>query len=156
MAILQEGKVRRPLIQSTQAEREAILHTLQRDLEAQARVVFAYVHGSFLEDRPFHDIDVAVYVDPADDREMGLFALDLASSLEESVAQTPDRAAGFLPVDVRVLNRAPLGFCYHVFRGKLLCSRDDTLRTQRVERVVSRYLDLKPLRQRALKEAMTA
>lgn len=148
--------MRRPLIRSTQAEREAILHTLQRALEAQPRVVFAYVHGSLLEDRPFHDVDVAVYVDPADEREMGLFALDLASSLEESVAQTPDRAAGFLPVDVRVLNRAPLGFCYHVFRGKLLCSRDDTVRTQWVERVVSRYLDLKPLRQRALKEAMTA
>jgi predicted nucleotidyltransferase len=148
--------VRRPLIRSTQAEREAILHTLQRDLEAQPRVVFAYVHGSFLEDRPFHDVDVAVYVDPAGEREMSLFALDLASSLEESLARTPDRAVVYLPVDVRVLNRAPLGFCYHVFRGKLLCSRDDTVRTQWVERVVSRYLDLKPLRQRALKEAMTA
>lgn len=151
----QEGKVRRPLIRSKQAERETILHNLQRALEAQPRVVFAYVYGSFLEDRPFHDIDVAVYLDPAE-REMSLFALELASNLEKSLVRTPDRAAVCLPVDVRVLNRAPLGFCYHAFRGKLLSSRDDTVRTQWVERVVSRYLDLKPLRQRALKEAMTA
>lgn len=129
---------------------------MQRALETQRRVVFAYVYGSFLEDRPFHDIDVAVYLDPADEREMSLFALDLASNLEESLTRTLDEAAVYLPVDVRVLNGAPLGFCYHVFRGKLLFSRDDTMRTQWVERAVSRYLDLKPLRQRALKEAMTA
>jgi hypothetical protein len=60
------------------------------------------------------------------------------------------------PVDVRVLNQAPFGFRYHVFRGRLLFSRDEALRTHVVERTVSRYLDLKPLRQRALKEAMTA
>ena len=149
-------RVKRPLIRSTQTEREAILHVLQRALEAQPGVVFAYVHGSFLQDRPFHDIDVAVYLDPACEREMGLFALDLASNLEESLARTPDRAAVQLPVDVRVLNQAPLAFCYHVFRGKLLFSRDDNLRSQCVEQTVSRYLDLKPVQQRALKEAMTA
>ena len=47
-------------------EREAILNTLQRALEMQPEVVFAHVHGSFLEDRPFHDIDLAVYLDPVD------------------------------------------------------------------------------------------
>lgn len=129
---------------------------MQHVLAAQPRVVFAYVYGFFLEDRPFHDIDVAVYLDPMDKSEMGLFALDLASNLEKSVGQISDRPAVYLPVDVRVLNQAPLGFCYHVFRGKSLFSRDDTVRTQWVERVVSRYLDIKPLLQRALKEAMTA
>jgi hypothetical protein len=59
-------------------------------------------------------------------------------------------------VDVRVLNQAPLGFRYHAFRGKLLFSQDEALRTQEVERTVSRYLDLRPLQRRALKEAMTA
>jgi hypothetical protein len=147
--------VRKQLIRSTQAEREAILHTLQQALEAQPKVMFAYVHGSFLEDRPFHDIDLAVYVDSADEKEMNLFALGLASSLERSLARASERAAVHLPVDVRVLNRAPLGFWYHAFRGKLLLSRDDTVRTQWVERVVARYLDIKPVLQRTLKEAMT-
>jgi hypothetical protein len=36
------------LIQSKPAEREAILHAMQRVLAAQPRVVFAYVYGSFL------------------------------------------------------------------------------------------------------------
>lgn len=132
------------LFRRSQLERERILDTIRRALEAQPAVLFAYIHGSFLADRPFHDIDVAVYLD-----EQGIrsFSLDLASDLE---------AAVHLPVDVRVLNQAPLGFRYHVFRGKLLFSRDETLRAQHVARTAWRYLDLKPLRRLALKEAMAA
>jgi predicted nucleotidyltransferase len=158
---------------SAQAEQETILNTVQRALEAQPSVVFAYVLGSFLEDLPFHDIDVAVYLDVADEREMSRLALDLAAGLEKVLPRVPlgpsptlggkkdadrkyERTVVRLPVDVRVLNRAPPRFRYHVFRGKLLFSRDETLRTQWVERTMRHYLDLKPLRQRALKEAMTA
>lgn len=147
----QGGAVRRPLIRCTSAERRAILDALQEAISAEPDVVFAYVHGSVLEDRPFHDVDVAAYLDIVDEQEMGWFALELAADLERSLSQRCDQ---ILPVDVRILNQSPLGFRYHVFRGKLLFSRDEALRTQEVERTVSRYLDLKPLRQRALKEAM--
>ncbi len=40
-------------------------------------------------------------------------------------------------------------------RGRLLFSHDEALRTQWVARTVCRYLDLRPLQHRALKEAMT-
>ena len=126
------------------------------EIEQAVEVVFAYVHGSFLEDHPFHDVDLAVYLDPADvgEQEISLFVLELA--LEKSLSQSSGRAAVHLPLDVQALNRAPLGFRYQVCRGKFLFSRDETLRTQWVERTVRHYLDLQPLRQRALKEAMTA
>jgi predicted nucleotidyltransferase len=141
----------RALIERSPAERERILDTTRRSLEPEAGVLFAYVHGSFLQDRPFHDLDVAVYLDPGDERERPMFSADLASALEN--AMSPEIR---VPVDVRILNQAPLGFRYQVFRGRLLFSRDDALRTQLVEQTVARYLDLKPLRQHALKEAMTA
>lgn len=123
--------------------------------------MFAYVYGSFLEDRPFRDVDVAVYLEGIAEPKMSLFAMDLARELEKSLslvlsgAETDRGGDRSPPVDVRVLNQAPLGFRYHVFRGRLLFSRDEALRTHVVERTVSHYLDLKPLRQRALKEAMT-
>jgi len=153
-----KAMTRDTLVQCTQVEREAILHTVQQALETQSKVVFAYVYGSFLENRPFHDIDVAVYLDLADEDEKKIsqFVLDLAFHLEEALARTLDRVGVHLPVDVRALNRAPLRFCYHVFRGKLLFSRDEALRAQQIERTIYRYLDIKPLRLRALKEAMTA
>lgn len=133
-----------------------MLCTIQLALEAQPGVVFAYVHGSFLTDRPFHDVDVAVYLRPEDEEDMSWFALDIAAELERSLARMPRRVTTRLPVDVRVLNRASLGFCYHVLGGRRLFSRDDVVHSRWVEQVLWRYLDLKPLRQRALKEAMTA
>lgn len=150
------------VFQCTPAERAAALDTLRGCLRAKPGVVFAYVYGSFVEDRPFHDVDVAVYLEGMATPEMSTFAMDLARDLEKSLSPVlsgaemgrgGDRSP---PVDVRVLDQAPLGFRYHVFRGRLLVSRDEALRTQEVERTVSRYLDLKPLRQRALKEAMRA
>lgn len=143
--------MRDSLIRCTSPERRAILDALQGIVEAEPNIVFAYVYGSFLEDRPFHDIDVAVYLDLTDEQEMGAFALKLTANLERSLFWKCNRN---LPVDVRVLNQAPLGFRYHVFRGKLLFSRDSALHAQEIERTIGRYLDLKPLWQRALKEAM--
>ena len=137
--------MRGPLIRRSRAEREVVLEAIQSAVEADPAVLFAYVYGSFLTDCPFHDVDVAVYLDPADPRATCSFLPDLASDLESVV---------HLPMDVRVLNQAPLGFRYHVFRGKLLYSRDESLRVACVERTVGRYLDIEPLRRQALKEAM--
>jgi predicted nucleotidyltransferase len=147
-------------IRCTPEDKAAVLDTLSKALEVEQPVVFAYVYGSFLEDRPFHDIDVAVYLDATLEPKMGAYAAKLATSLEKSLAHVlvgGKRINGgiSLPVDLRVLNQAPLGFRYHVFRGRLLFSRDAALQTQEVERTVSRYLDLEPLRRRGLKEAMT-
>lgn len=133
-----------------------MLHTIRSALEARPEVVFAYLHGSFLTGRPFHDVDVAVYLRPGVEEVVSWFALDLAAELERTLAQMPGRTAARLPVDVRVLNRASLGFCYHVLGGKQLLSRDDAVHSRWAEQVWWRYLDLKPLQQRALKEAMTA
>ena len=140
-----------PLIQKSQAEREAVLHVLRQSLSMRPQVVFAYVYGSFLQERPFHDVDVAVYLD-ADEGTTRGFALDLAGDLEVALQQANE----FVPVDVRVLNRAAPSFRYHVFQGALLFSRDEHRRGQLVAQTIADYLDLQPLRRQALKEAMTS
>lgn len=131
-------------------EREAIVATLKRVLEAQPDIQFAYLYGSFLEDLPFHDVDIAVYLGESTD------FTDRALELAE-VAERALREAGCpLPVDVRVLNAAPLGFRYHVFRGRLLMSRDEDLRAREVTRTLTMYLDIRPLIRSALKEAIAS
>ncbi len=143
------------LFRHAPAEREAIVDALAVALRAEPDVVFAYVHGSFVTERPFRDVDVGVHLAP--EAEGGWERqMRLAETLEEAVASSPGLGAA-LPVDVRVLNRAPLGFCYQVLRrGELVFSRDEALRVRWVARIVGLYLDLKPLRVQALKEAMTA
>lgn len=46
----------------THREKEAWLDSLAASLAGREEIVFAYVHGSFLEDGPFRDLDIGVHV----------------------------------------------------------------------------------------------
>ena len=60
------------------------------------------------------------------------YILNLSAELEVKVG---------LPVDVQVLNEAPLPFKYRVMsEGKLLFSRDEKLRKELVNAIVREYL----------------
>lgn len=128
-------------------KRERFIESLAARLEQRLEIAFAYIYGSFVEDRPFRDIDLGIYVTGLDEDRLTAYAIDLALELE--------RTAGF-PVDVRVLNAAPLSFLYHVFRGELVISRDDDLRARRMEDAVRHHLDAEPLVRRSLRELAEA
>jgi len=123
-------------------EHDRIMRSLIQELAQIPDVVFAYLYGSYAELRTFHDIDVGVFLrsaDPQFQTEPAL-AKRLSSVLK-------------LPVDVRVLNHAPISFLYHVLRGKLLISQDHELLSSLIENTVRRHLDIAPLRRQATKEA---
>lgn len=100
------------------AERAAAVDAIRRLLDARAEIVFALLHGSFITEGPYRDIDIAVGVDasaiPADRRHR--YALDLAQSLELAIRH---------PMEVLVLNDAPLAARYHssADRGSRFASR---------------------------------
>lgn len=51
-------------------------------MAAEPKVLFAYAYGSFFEDRPFHDIDIGVYLAFSEKAKADFFALDLVMRLE--------------------------------------------------------------------------
>jgi hypothetical protein len=110
-------------------EQSQIIHELRRRLEERAEIAFAYLHGSFLDGPAFHDIDVAVYLDPSPD---DLFEYEMGLSVE--LTRTLGR-----PVDIQTLNRAPLAFQRQVFQGQLLLARDETQLTDLIEYVANEY-----------------
>ncbi|MDE2907074.1 MAG: nucleotidyltransferase domain-containing protein [Acidobacteriota bacterium] len=121
--------------------------TLAAAAEAEPELEFAWLHGSFLGGGGFHDVDVGVHLNAAADARSRR-TLDLGLRL--------DRDIGF-PVDVRVLNDAPVTFLFHVFRGgRLLLSRNDERLADLLERTVREYLDMEPLLRRATIEAYGA
>ena len=128
-------------------ERHRIDQCLAAELTGDRSVTFAYLYGSFVESQPFHDIDVGVYLENVQGNSVTATALDLAQSLS-------DRAR--IPVDVRILNVAPVSFLYHVLRGQLIFCRDDAVLAEVMERTVSRYLDIAPLVRRGTQEAFAA
>ena len=112
-------------------ERERVLRVIAERLAREDNVVFAYAHGSFVRRRFFRDVDVAVWLrDPSDPLR---YILALSAELEAEVR---------LPVDLQVLNEAPLPFKYRVMtEGKLLFSKDEKLRKELANAIAREYLD---------------
>jgi hypothetical protein len=61
-----------------------------------------------------------------------------------------------VPVDVRTYNEAPLHAQFRVLTGKVLVIRDADAFARVVEYVVPRYLDMEPLRRRAVQDVVSA
>jgi len=143
--------VRRTLLPK---DRERLAAAVKRYLMQDKAILFAYIHGSFAEDRPFRDVDIAIYLD-----ERSLASEDMHSPLAYELALETGLDAILVgegcPVtpDVRILNYAPLSFRYGVIKmGLLLFARDDDLRVDFEVGTLTRYFDFAPFRKRYLQE----
>jgi predicted nucleotidyltransferase len=135
------------LYQLDHEERRQRVERLRAILEKQDSIAFAYLYGSFAENFPFHDIDVGVYAEGIGEKEATFYSIRLSEMMSSELG---------LPVDVRVLNFAPVTFLYHVFRGNLIHEKNELIRSQVMERTVQKYLDLRPILYRGMKEAFTS
>ena len=129
----------------TRQAKEEIVHRLERFLEQFPNLLFAYVHGSFISQDQFRDIDVAIYLN-AKPTELLQAELDMETELYNLLQY---------PVDVRILNGSPLSFRYNVIKnGRRLAVIDDDDRCDFEETTVSNYFDFAPYRKMYLQEAL--
>lgn len=119
---------------------EAIVGKLQEHPE----ILFAYVHGSFLTNEFFSDIDLALYLSKIPGSLLE-YELNMEVILSNAVLGAP--------VDVRLLNGAPLSFQYNVMKeGIPIFVNDDSERAEFQERTIKYYFDFAPFRKRYLEE----
>ncbi|HLE55933.1 MAG TPA: nucleotidyltransferase domain-containing protein [Rhodothermia bacterium] len=131
------------LYQIDRRRRAAVISALAARVGERDDVAFAYLHGSFVGEDAFHDIDVAVYFSGS---------LDVAGSKALDLANRLSMESGY-PVDIRVLNDAPLSFQFRAVQGTLLVSRDDEQVADFVERTGMRYADVAPRLLQATRDA---
>ena len=130
-------------------ERKRVKEVLSRFLEKKEEVLFAYLHGSFVEERPFRDIDIAVFLEDSNIPRGKALDFEVSMSLEiEKIVK--------VPIDVKVINYAPLGFQYYSTAGILITCKKDDLRVDFLTKMRSLYFDFKPLSERFLKEMLHA
>ncbi|MCX8188623.1 MAG: nucleotidyltransferase domain-containing protein [Nitrososphaeria archaeon] len=116
-------------------ERHKILEKIKKFFEKDDEIMFAIVHGSFIERNSFRDIDIAIWV--KDPEKAFQYTINLPCKIGEEIE---------VPVDIQVLNDAPLPFKHHVLTsGKILFSRDEKLRTRLADETIRQYMDLKLL-----------
>ena len=127
-------------------EREAIKHQIAANLQKRPEILFAFIHGSFLTDRRFRDIDIALFLKP-------ISVSSLRYELEIEAQMT--RLVKNIPSEIRLLNQAPLAFRYAVIKqGELLFSKKDEVKSNFIEKTINDYLDFAPFHRRYLKEAL--
>ena len=124
---------------------EAIRNLLLSD----SRVAFALIFGSTARrtTTSFSDVDVAIGLEPGaclDHRELG----ELTSRLEQAISTT---------IDLIILNEAPPGLAYRVFRdGRLVVEKNRAARVARQARAVLEYLDFKPVEEQFARAVLNA
>jgi predicted nucleotidyltransferase len=127
-----------------------MLEALSAVLEAESRVAYALVFGSSVKaaaTRPDSDVDVAIGL--TDGPRLGVLDLGgLASRLE---------AAAGRPVDLVLLEDAPPGLAYRVFRdGLTVFVRDKAALDARLARAVLEYLDFRPVEDLCVRGVLAA
>lgn len=125
-----------------------ILRQIRAVMEEDDRILFAYVHGSFVRGGTYRDIDVALYFRDDVGAEVRLDrALELGALLSYRLGK---------PVDVHELNDAPLELRFAATGGVVFMSRDEQARLSFVERTWMMYWDFKPLLQESLHDLLRA
>jgi predicted nucleotidyltransferase len=114
---------------------------IQQVLEEEPAVAVAYLFGSVAEGRagPLSDVDVGV-----------LFRASADGGAEGRLLDRLVEALGTEKVDLVLLAHAPIPLRFRAVReGRVLLSRDAVMRERFEVDSVMRYLDFKPLRDRA-------
>jgi predicted nucleotidyltransferase len=112
-----------------EATRDKIVEIIKVHLSDRKDVAFAYLHGSFVEGGSFRDIDVAIYTTEFVDE------LAIESDLSYELTEKAE-----YPVEVRVINKAPVAFQMAVLRkGRLILSGSEETRTDFIEDAGRRY-----------------
>ena len=96
------------------------------------------MHGSFAEGLSFKDIEVAVYVDEK------TVTIKDAIDYGLEISAITELESGLTPLDIKVINYAPVGFRYYATKGILLFSKDEEIRCNFLEDTWRRYFDLLP------------
>jgi predicted nucleotidyltransferase len=115
--------------------KERVFDLLKNVLLKKGEIIFAYLHGSFLDGFLFNDIDIALYLD---DKKI---PREKVPGYCEPLNMELSELTRFV-VDVHIMNHAPVGFQHSVFKhGQLLFSKDDELRSDLIEKTSMEYMD---------------
>ncbi|MHA1386740.1 MAG: nucleotidyltransferase domain-containing protein [Candidatus Helarchaeota archaeon] len=134
----------RRLHKSNNIEKSKIVKKLTDSLMYKKDIIFAYLHGSFILDVPFHDIDIAIFVENSEINEKEFVDYEIQLSIELELKLK-------LLVDIKLLNFAPLSFRYQITKGNLLFCKNKEFLYNFIENTWNNYLSFKPYRDLALK-----
>ena len=129
-------------------KKKDLTNQIKNFLQNCTQISFAFMHGSFLDNMPFRDIDIAVfYNNTIAPRDRVDFSLDIGAELTYML---------HLPVDVHALNQAKPGFCYEVTKGIPLVSKNEEEMFDFIENNWRIYWDYKPVFEQNMQDIVSS
>lgn len=126
-------------------DHDSVVQPIVARLAQHPEVLTVVLYGSFLKSETFHDIDLALLVDEQQLPSEQFLDYELERLQELS------RFSKF-PLDIRIVNRAPVLFRYAVTQGQVLFCRDERIWVEFCERTWGEYLDFEPVARLYIKE----
>jgi len=124
--------------------KEGIRKKIEKIIQAREEILFAYLFGSFIEEKKFNDIDLGIYLNENIKRENSTFyEIELSNQLEEILN---------IPVDIIRLNSTSDAIVYRATQGQLIKNSDDNFRINFITTSWKKYWDYKILIQEYLLE----
>ncbi|ODS31119.1 MAG: nucleotidyltransferase [Candidatus Scalindua rubra] len=118
-------------------QKEDVVSLVKHELESRVEIIFSYIYGSFIESEMpfFRDIDIGVYV--SKDIVLPDQFIDYTLSLSLEIESFLNR----YPIDVVVMNDAPLTLLFKITQGRLLFAKNEDLWTDLVTKTWALYHD---------------
>jgi len=132
----------------SQKEKDILIGRISSVLQQNEYILFAYIYGSFASNKEFNDIDVGIFISDENMKSPLQMELDMEGELEDKIKT---------PVDVRIINHAPLSFIYNVLKsGFVAVDKDISLRSDFEGLIFKKYFDFQYLRKEYLREIVNA
>lgn len=129
-------------------EKDALIGKISDILKTKEDMTFAYIFGSFVSEDYFKDIDIGIFISSQRLISPLRIELEMESELQDAI---------HIPVDVRIINNAPLPFVYNILKsGHLIADKNQALRSDFEGLVYKKYFDFRHLRNEYLREIINA
>lgn len=128
--------------------KKELTRTISDILREKEYILFAYIFGSFISEDIFEDIDVGIFVSGERLQSTIKLELETENELEDFI---------HIPVDIRIINNAPLSFVYNMLKsGIVIVDKDKLLRADFEGLIYKKYFDFQHLRREYLREILNA
>lgn len=129
-------------------KRKNLIEKISDFLKAKDYILFAYIFGSFISEDGFSDIDIGIFITNEKVKSPLQLELKLEGEIENII---------HIPVDVRIINYAPISFTYNILKnGIVIVDKDKSLRTDFEGLIYKKYFDFRYLRDEYLREVINA
>src|SRR3972149_3589228 len=129
-------------------DKQNLINKISRIFCTKKDIVFAYIFGSFISKDEFKDIDIGVYIDNIETATILNYEMKLELESEDIIG---------IPVDIRIINNAPISFVYNILKDKIvMIDNNIDLRSDFEGLVYKKYFDFQYFRKEYLREIVNA